>query len=323
MDEFDIIDRYFAPLAAENQNALGLTDDAALVHPPTGHELVIAKDAIVQGVHFIGDETPADIARKLLRVNLSDMAAMGAKPYGYLLALMLPSSTDNTWFASFARGLREDQKRYGITLLGGDTTHTQGELCLSATMLGWTPVGAALKRRGAKAGDDLYVSGTIGDGALGVRVARGEPRIASRESRNYLLQRYRLPEPRVMLGQRLKGIATSCMDISDGLVQDLGHICECSHVGAKIDFPLIPLSQAARAVLPKIQSPYETVLAGGDDYELLFTAPPEAAKALSALARKLDIRIGRIGSIVKGNRIKVMNEQGKMLILKRRGYSHF
>lgn len=300
MDEFSFIKNLLRPLAGEG--SLALSDDAASITVPAGQELILTKDALVRGVHFIGSEPASQIARKALRVNLSDCAAMGAKPFAYLMALMLPPNTQEEWLTSFALGLQIDQEHFGVSLLGGDTTRTKGELAISITMLGLVPHGKTLRRNGAKIGDDIYVSGTIGDAALGLH----------NQGDAFLLQRYQLPEPRIALGQKLQGIAHACMDISDGLVQDLGHICTASNVGAEIFWPHIPLSDAARACPPKP----ETILAGGDDYELLFTAPANAP--LSGVQG-----ITRIGKVTEGNSVKVLDENGAEILLKRKGYKHF
>jgi thiamine-monophosphate kinase len=322
MNEFEFIATFLAPLAAREKGALGLTDDAAIVKVPPGQELVITKDAIVQGVHFIGNELPGLIARKALRVNLSDLAAMGATPYAYFLALMLPSSVDKAWLEAFAEGLGADQKTYGITLMGGDTTHAPNALSLSVTALGLVPATKALLRNGAKPGDDIYVSGTIGDAALGLKVAHGTLQVPA-TARNYLLERYQLPRPRTMVGIQLHDIATSCIDISDGLVQDLGHICNASKVAARIRFDTIPLSPSARSALVSLENPYEIVLTGGDDYELLFTAPPAASAKLAAVANKTDVPFTRIGRISEGTGVRVLSAEGKEIVLSREGYRHF
>ena len=313
MNEFEFIAKLLSPLA-QDKAALNLADDAAVLDVPSGQQLVITKDAIVQGVHFTGGESPDIIARKLLRVNLSDLAAMGATPYGYFLALMLPESADEAWLISFAAGLATDQKTYGLSLLGGDTTRSPHGLSLSLTALGLLPKGTALLRSGAKMGDDIYVSGTIGDAALGLQVAKKEKPVQKE-----LLARYQLPSPRLALGQSLASVATSCIDISDGLVQDLGHICKASHVGTKIEAALVPLSPATRSLSPAI----ETVLTGGDDYELLFTAPPSAAGKLAAIAKETGTKITRIGEITKDPDVSVRDKNGAEIILPRTGYRHF
>ncbi len=328
MDEFALIATYLAPLAGKG--SFGLTDDAAVVSVPRGQELVVTKDCLVEGVHFIGDEPAALIARKLLRVNLSDLAAMGATPYGYFLALMLPASRREKWLKDFAYGLQADQKEFGLALLGGDTTATSGPVSLSCTMLGLVPRDQALRRRGARVGDDIWVSGTVGDAALGLQVARGQWPALSKKFTNHrsqitghLLSRYRLPSPRVALGQKLRSLATACIDLSDGLVQDLGHICAVSQAGAAIRWEAVPLSDAARAGMRAVKDFNEAVLAGGDDYELCFTAPPAAAAKLRRLARSLKLPLTRIGVVTKAKGVRVTDAGGREIILRRKGYRHF
>ena len=322
MNEFEAIKHYFASLARSESGAFGLTDDAAVFSVPAGMELVVTKDAICEGVHFVGDEEPALIAGKLLRVNLSDLAAMGAKPYGYFLALMLHDKADDAWLTSFAAGLKSEQERLGITLMGGDTTHTKGVLSLSLTALGLVPRGQALRRAGAKAGDHVYVTGTIGDAALGLQVA-SRKLLVSKEADAYLLERYQLPTPRVELGQMLRGIATACIDISDGLMQDLGHIVESSGVGVTVAWEKIPLSDAAKAVLPQMVNPYEAIVAGGDDYELLFTAPETMHETLQSAAREAKVAITHIGEITEGSHVKLTDKNGWDILLSKSGYDHF
>ena len=310
--EFKFIRRHFRALAGEG--ALGLTDDAALVHPPEGRELVIAVDTMVESVHFLPDDPPDTVGRKLLRCNLSDLAAMDATPLGYLLSLTRPQSRDEGWFAAFAAGLHDDQARYGLTLLGGDTTATRGPLVLSLTILGHVRPGGALRRSGARDGDDVWVTGTIGDGALGLRVLRGELADAS----GFLARRYRLPEPR--LGLELGGIASAAMDVSDGLVQDLGHLARESGLGAWLDASCVPLSEAARqagaAWLP-------TCLTGGDDYELLLAVPPEREEALRHAASRRGVPVTRIGRFARALRgVEVRDGAGGVLALDRTGWSH-
>lgn len=314
MDEFSFIARLLSPLAT-HPGAYSLTDDAASLAVPAGQDLVITKDALVRGVHFVGNEPASLIARKALRTNLSDCAAMGATPVGYLLALMLPPETTETWLAGFADGLRTDQQEFGISLLGGDTTCTHVELAISITLLGQVPAGQALRRNGAIAGDDIYVSGTIGDAALGLSVAQDPNRHEPLSPhQHFLLSRYHLPQPRIALGQQIRMLASACMDISDGLMQDLDHICAASGVGATLEWERIPLSDAARECNP---SP-ELILAGGDDYELLFTAPASASAVIAGITG-----ITRIGSICGTDTIRVLGDTGSELLLAHKGYRHF
>lgn len=318
MDEFDFIVSHLAPLSEQHPAALGLQDDAALVEIPEGHKLIITKDAIVEGVHFIGDEPPARIAQKALRVNLSDCAAMGAKPYGYFMALLLSETVQEDWLAGFAKGLAQDQKTYGLSLLGGDTTRTYGSLAITITLLGLVPNDMALKRSGARVGDEIYVSGTIGDAVLGLHFAKQDLfNPTPQEVHDVLRERYQLPLPRVALGERLRGIATSCIDISDGLVQDLGHICAASGVGAVIDWNKIPLSKSALDIAGATP---EILLAGGDDYELMFTLPPDSDEARHILSRITPITC--IGTIAEGGGVKVMHGRDEIK-LPRGGFKHF
>src|SRR5215472_2578795 len=222
--EFERIARFFAPLAAPG--ALGLTDDVAVIDGPDGEEYVLTTDAIVEGVHFLKDDPPDLVARKLLRVNLSDLAGKGARPIGYLLTTALPKRCGEDWLAAFAAGLAADQATYGIGLLGGDSTATSGPVTLSVTAIGSVARGAGVLRGTARPGDLVFVSGTLGDAALGLRVLRGELSGLDAADRDFLVDRYRLPQPRLELGRRLVGLAQAMTDISDGLVADLGHICE-------------------------------------------------------------------------------------------------
>ena len=237
--EFSLIARHFRPLAGPG--SLDLLDDGALLTPPPGRQLVFTADAMVAGVHFLPDDPADSVAAKLLRVNLSDLAAMGAVPLAYLMTVSAPRETGDAWFAAFATGLARDQAQFGITLLGGDTTSTPGPTTLSLTAIGHVAPGAALRRTGAVAGDEIWVTGTIGDGALGLLALQGKVADAD----GWLAGRYRLPEPR--LGLALHGVVSACMDVSDGLVQDLGHLCRASGLGAVIEAGLVPRSPAALA----------------------------------------------------------------------------
>ena len=311
--EFGLIARHFAPLAGPA--GLGLLDDAALLVPPAGRDLVLTADAMVGGVHFLPDDPPDLVARKLLRVNLSDLAAKAATPLGYLLTLSAPRGMPATWFAGFAAGLAEDQRRFDMTLLGGDTTSTSGPVSLSLTMIGHVAPGAMLRRAGARPGDGVWVTGTIGDGALGLAVAQG--RLA--DPTGHLLRRYRLPEPR--LGLPLAGIASAGMDVSDGLVQDLGHLCRAGGIGAEIDATRLPLSAAARAAGSDW---LRTCLTGGDDYELLLAVPPPHETALLDAAGKACIPVTCIGRFVAGSRrVSARDENGAEIVLRTHGWSHF
>ena len=271
-DEFEQIARLYRPLTRGAPGAFGLLDDAAVVASRPGLDLVITKDALVEGVHFQPGTPPGLIARKLLRVNLSDLAAKGAEPYGYLLAVAWPAAYGWLQRQAFAEGLRLDGDAYGLTLLGGDTTSTPGALTLSLTMLGWVPEGRMVRRAGARAGDLLMVSGTIGDGTLGLAAARGE--IADPDG--FLAGRYHLPQPRVELREALRAHAHAACDVSDGLVADAGHIAEASGVGLRLELDQAPLSPAAQAWLaaqPDRRAALVRLATGGDDYEIVCAAP--------------------------------------------------
>ncbi|WP_374570220.1 thiamine-phosphate kinase [Phenylobacterium sp.] len=278
-DEFGQIARLFRPLARGAPEALDLLDDAAVIPQRPGFDLVVTKDAVVEGVHFPKGERPELIARKLLRVNLSDLAAKAAEPWGYFLAVSWPPAAGWPARQAFASGLATDGEAYGLTLLGGDTTSTPGPLTASVTMLGWVPAGAMVRRSGARPGDKLMVSGPIGDGWLGLRAALGE----LDDPDGYLAGRYRLPEPRVDLRQALLDHASAAADVSDGLIADAGHIAEASGVGLRMDLDLAPLSDAARAWLdrqPDRAAARLRLASGGDDYQVVCTAPAADAHAL-------------------------------------------
>ncbi len=323
MDEFALIAELFAPLARGAPEALDLTDDAAVVGVPAGRRLVVTTDMVIAGGHFLADDPPALIARKLLRANLSDLAAMGAAPRAYLLALAVPRGTDEGWLRDFAGGLAEDQAAYGIHLIGGDTIATDGPLTASLTALGEVRAGGELRRTGARPGDLVFVSGTLGDAALGLEALRGEFPGLDAAGRADLVDRYRLPQPRLALGERLSGIAHAAIDVSDGLVADLGHICECSKVGAEIEAGRVPLSAAAKAALDAAPSLRPLVLTGGDDYEIAFTAGADAAAKVAELSAALGLPLTRIGRIAVGADVRVVDDAGAELSVGAGGYRHF
>jgi thiamine-monophosphate kinase len=321
LDEFERIAHFFAPLAAPE--ALGLLDDVALIPGPTGEQYVLKTDAIVEGVHYLPDDPPEQVAQKLLRVNLSDLAAKGATPFGYLLMTALPKARDEAWLERFAAGLAADQATYGIGLLGGDSVATPGPATLSVTAIGRIAAGRAVLRRGARAGDKVYVSGTIGDAALGVLAAKGQDLGVAPSEREFLVDRFRLPRPRLNLGARLVGLASAMMDISDGLVADLGHLSKVSGVAAIVEAALLPLSVAAQSALAHDPARLQTMLGGGDDYELLFTAAADADVRLRALSRELGLAITGIGHIEAGQGVRVLDAAGSEIAVAVGGYEHF
>lgn len=320
--EFALIARHFRPLAGPG--GLDLGDDAALLDPPPGRTLVLAADAMIAGVHFLPDDPPETIGRKLLRVNLSDLAAMGAVPLGYLMTTAFPPGLDEAWIGAFAAGLAADQREFGLAVLGGDTVSTPGPMALSLTILGHVAPGGALRRAGARPGDEVWVSGTVGDGALGLRALRGG---VADDAAGHLASRYRLPQPRLALGQALAGLARAAMDVSDGLVQDLGHLCRAAApgpCGAFIEAAAVPLSPAARAALAAEPALLATALTGGDDYELLFAAAPEDAGLVQARAEAVGMAVTRIGRFVPGEPVvRAIGGDGEPLALHTGGWSHF
>lgn len=321
LDEFERIARFFAPLAGPG--GLGLRDDVALVDGPPGEQYVLTADAIVEGVHFLSDDPPRQVAQKLLRVNLSDLAAKGAQPVGYLLTTALPVSRDESWLGDFAAGLAEDQDAYGIVLLGGDSVATSGPISLSLTALGRLSKGTAVLRSGAKPGDLIWVSGTLGDAALGLVGLRGGLGDLAAAHVAFLSRRYRLPEPRLTTGRRLVGIANAMMDISDGLVADLGHLCDASGVAAVVEATRLPLSPAARAALTADAERIAAVLGGGDDYELLLTTPEAASSAVASIKRETGVAMTQIGRIERGAGVTVVDTMGNAMAVKVAGYRHF
>lgn len=321
--EFEAIARFFAPLAAGEAGALGLLDDAAVIAPAAGHEFAVTTDMLVAGVHFLADDPPESVARKMLRVNLSDLAAMGATPRAYFLALALPSAVDVAWFEAFSAGLAADQSAFGIALAGGDTTSTPGPLTLALTAIGEVPAGAAIRRSTAAPGEDVWVTGTIGDAALALLVQQGRIEGVDAGDRTALVGRYRLPEPRTRLGPALRGLARSMIDVSDGLLADLGHICETSGVAAEIALADVPLSPAAGRLLSRDPMLAEAAVTGGDDYELLFTASQTARRDIAEAAGRLRVPVSRIGRTLVGTGVTLRDPAGRPMAAARSGWRHF
>ena len=308
-------------MAAKGAPAYGLTDDAAVLSPPAGRDLVFTKDALVADVHFFAND-PADlVARKALRVNLSDLAAMGAIPLGYLLAIALPKDMKSIdgWVKKFTVGLKADQEEFHWTLFGGDTVSTSGPLTISVTAIGTVAQGKALRRTGAKDGDDIYISGTVGDAALGLKYLTGDL-VGSNKK---LIDRYLLPQPRLALGQKLWGKASAVLDLSDGLAGDIRHICGLSGLGVEIEADLIPLSDAAGKVLESFPLYKDLIWSGGDDYELLFTAPKHMAEEIQNLAQELSLPLTRIGHMTKETAVVIQDKSGKNLLGHDQGFRHF
>jgi len=320
--EFSIIENLFAPLAGEG--AFALQDDAALFVPTPGQQLVLTKDAIAEGRHYLEGDSPGDVARKILRVNLSDLASKGASPRGYLLSCAWSETTSYEWMAAFAAGLAADQKQFGIELLGGDTIKAAGPSVFSLTAIGDVAAGKMVLRSGARPGDDLWVTGTIGDGALGLLAARGELDFLSASEQDYLVQRYRVPEPPVSFGKELSGFASAALDVSDGFLADAGHLCVASGVGIEIEREAVPVSPAARSCLTANPRAWETILTGGDDYQILFSAAVTMRERVELLAQSTVASVGRVGCVTEDTgRIRVLDAAGEQLNIEQAGFQHF
>ncbi|NBB51648.1 thiamine-phosphate kinase [Rhizobium sp. CRIBSB] len=320
--EFETIRRLFAPLA-HPEWARGLMDDVAVLPSRPGHDLVLTKDAIVEGVHFLPDDPLDTVASKLLRVNLSDLAAKGAVPFGYLLACHWSPRCGWAEREAFVQGLGADQAEFGIQLLGGDTVSSPGPASFSATMLGWAPRGRAVNRSGAAVDDLVLVTGVIGDGWLGLQAALG--RLSLGEDRHTsLIEHYRRPMPRSAFADAILHSASASADVSDGLLADLGHICAASGVGMTLDLERLPLSAAGHAWQESRADAEACLLqlaTGGDDYEIAFTAPPAHEKRLRREAERLHLRLTALGRVVAGQGVTVRHD-GRVLAVERAGWTH-
>jgi thiamine-monophosphate kinase len=314
--EFDLIARHFTRPAANA--VLGVGDDCALVDVSNGMDLAVSTDTMVSGTHFFPDVNPENLGHKALAVNLSDMAAMGAMPYWAMLALTVPA-VDHGWLAAFAKGFFDLADEFSVSLVGGDTT--RGPLSLTVTIMGEVPMGAALRRNGAKAGDDVWVSGNIGDAALAVAHRNGRLVLSEGDYHEAVMRLYE-PTPRVGLGQALRGLATSAIDISDGLLGDLGHICRLSGVGATVDLNSIPVS-AIGAKHVNSKAGLTAIVAGGDDYELCFTAASTTRDSIEELTDVLGVPLSRIGQVKRGKGVSLIGPDGKPVKIDGRGYNHF
>lgn len=316
LDEFGRIACYFRPIAAPE--ALALRDDAALI-PPLDASLSVTTDTLVADVHFFANDPADAIAKKALRVNLSDLAAKGAEPYLYFLNLSVPKDVPESWWEGFAKGLAEDQAAYGIALAGGDTTSTPGALTISITAIG--KLRQAWQRSGAKAGDALFVTGTLGDAALGLKLRRGEI-TASREAEEFLKRRYLLPEPKTGL-RALGALVHAAIDVSDGLIADLEHLCEASGLGAEVAFDKLPLSAAAQEILTTHVNCADAIYAGGDDYEVLFSAPVETKAKILDFGKENGLQITHIGCMQPSGGVTLLDRNGKPLPILEKGFRHF
>ena len=321
MDEFGLIARHFAPLATA-PGAFSLKDDAATIPTRPGMDLVVTADQIAEGTDFFKHDPPATIAKKALRVNLSDLAAKGAVPDCYMLVLALPPGMTDAWLADFAAGLQEDQKRYGLSLLGGDTSLTEGPLAIAVTAFGFVPQGTMLKRSGAKPGDAVYVTGTIGDSGGGLAIFKREKHALTDAQRDYLITRYRMPEPPVVWGPALREVASAAVDISDGLVADLGHLATASSIKIEIDAASVPRSEMLRAFWGDECGAIVRAVCAGDDYQIAFTVGAAREDDIRAAAASAGIAITRIGTAKAGEGVALLHH-GSPLSIPRPGYRHF
>jgi thiamine-monophosphate kinase len=322
-----LIATYFRPLAT-HPGALGLTDDAGLLAPPAGHDLVLTADAVIGGVHFFPEDEADMVAKKALRVNLSDLAAKGAKPVGFLLTLALPKSVPESWVDLFAHGLGDDAELYECPLLGGDTVRTSGPIAVSITALGSVPTGSMVRRSGAQVGDAVVVTGTIGDAALGLELrdaVTAAKRWKLENKHSYqLMRRYLLPQPRNALAEAIRLNATAAMDVSDGLAGDLAKLCDASGVSAEIDVARVPLSEAAASVVRSELAAMDKVLTGGDDYEIVCTVPPERLADFRAAAESARVPVAEIGRVTAGKEPpRFLGRDGKPMQFKQTSFSHF
>ncbi len=324
-NEFAFIEDLLAPLTRDEPGAFALTDDAAVLSVDPGRKVVVTMDTLVADVHFPPEEDPVVLAGRVLGVNLSDLAAMGAAPTHYFLSAALPMElrASQDWRGRFVEGLSHFQTRWGVTLAGGDTVSTAGPLTLTVTAVGEVEKGKELRRSGAGLGDLVVVSGTIGDAALGLLAHEGSLPMLATGDLEFLLGRYREPRPRLKLGPLLSGVAGAAMDVSDGLVADLGHICRESGLGAEVESERLPLSEAARSAIAADPELMERALAGGDDYELLFTVPPEREAALAQLAEVGAVPLTVIGRMTEGKGVRVLDGDGADITPLLGGFAHF
>ncbi|MEQ9116426.1 MAG: thiamine-phosphate kinase [Rickettsiales bacterium] len=322
MRESDLIDKYLRPLAKNHPASLDLRDDAAIISPKSNTQIVVSKDCIVENIHFPTGTTPDNIAKKLVGVNLSDIAAMGAKPLFGLISATLPEGIDESWAKDFCITLDRLNTKYDICLIGGDTTkHKEGSLVLSMTIIGEVEKYKAVQQNGAQVGDNVYVSGYIGDAAIGLDIVKGTYEKLDRATKIYFTEKYNAPTPQTELGYRLNGSVTSMTDISDGFIRDLEKIAANSKVTIKVDVEKIPFSPKLKKLMQK-EDLVARALTGGDDYELLFTAPKTFHAQIMSIANSLNIPVTQIGSVTSGKGLKILDNDGKTLDFPRKGFEH-
>ena len=323
LGEFELIARIFAPLARGAPGAFDLTDDVALLCPPPGHEIVLKTDSLIEGVHFRRDDPPSTVGRKALRRALSDMAAKGAESAGYLLALALPEWPDTKWLEAFGHGLSLDQAEFGVSLFGGETNATPGPVTITITAIGFVPEGKLIRRKGAAAGDLVFVTGTIGDAGAGLAVLTQHAAANSGPAWESLISRYRTPTPRLAFGRALRGCASASIDVSDGLLADLGHVADASGVRVEIEAEAVPLSPELQQFWGGDLDSRLRAATAGDDYEIAFTAPPSSVSVIRKIAGGTSTEVTQIGRVVSGLGVGILDGAGAEIPVKHRGYTHF
>ena len=320
MNEFEMIREYFLPLTLGRAEAADLEDDAAVLNVPDGFDLVISSDTLNAGVHFLKTEAPENVAHKALRVNLSDIAAMGAKPYSYQMNVAFQNAPDIEWVKRFSGALLEDSKEFDVFCSGGDTTVTEGPMLISITITGLVPKGGAVHRTGARTGDLAVVTGNIGDAAIGVKVLLDALHIDNAQS---FLDAAHRPVPRVAISDEIREYAQAAIDISDGLIADFCHICGASELGLRLNLADVPLSAGARALIENGTVDYEQLVTGGEDYEIAMAVAPEDFEAFQAKASAKGIELSVVGVFEEGNDLLVFDADGKEVHFKRPGWTHF
>ncbi|RUO97904.1 thiamine-phosphate kinase [Hyphomicrobium sp.] len=321
--ETELIQDYLAPLTNGDPGAFDLRDDAALLAPAPGQDLVFTSDPIIAGVHFLPTESPADIAWKALAVNVSDLAAKGARPISYVLNLAFPESPRRAWMAAFSAGLKAAQESFGCHLIGGDTDVTPGPLSIGVTIIGSLPSGSYVPRQGARKGDHVFVTGTIGDAALGLKIRLAQSGFdgLDAEQRDYLVGRYLRPSPRLALGDTLRAHASAALDVSDGLLKDLKRLA--GPLGVLLSFDRVPLSDAAAAAIASDPSLFERILCGGDDYELLIAVPPALIGHFRRGAASAGVAVTDLGILEENIPVHVLASDGTPMDVSLFGYDHF
>ena len=317
--EFELIRDIFAPLTESDPKAFALRDDAALLDVPTGFELVVTTDMLLEGVHFQMQDPADAIGQKVLRASLSDLAGKGAAPISYVLSCAWPNALPQAWIESFVSGLASDQKQFKVHCIGGDTSASTSGLAFSLTAFGLVETGKMLLRSGARPGDDLFVSGTIGDAWLGLQILKKRLDCEDEGASGWLIGRYLRPEPRTCLGRKLVELATASLDVSDGLVADAGHLAEASKVSITLRMDDIPISQPARDLGPDLAE----LITGGDDYELLFTGPPGRRSEILDAAHETGVPVRRVGIVADGTGVTVVDAGGRKIDLTSTGFRHF